>query len=144
MNRLITSAAALIALSLTACGNEATLKCDEGFASEFKSAIEAGDVDKIMSLYHLKGVEESMKQMIKTQMTAVSNRAIARAEVGPVPEGTVTEYESAGKRYAINLLPTNAVTIHFASAAQGSETMTALVGDYEGSCRIATAAEVSN
>lgn len=60
-----------------------------------------------------------------------------------MPAEAATENESTGRKPSVNLAPEKALIVHFngaGSGSEGSETMTLLLGEHEGSCRIAVAA----
>lgn len=144
MKNLIIASVFFLASCIEAVGAD----CDQHFAEDFKKALAAEDLEKVMALYYLEGVDEVTINFIARSFEMHFGRAIESAKVEDFPAGSRTEYEFGGNKYRINLPPIKQLTIHFADssgkeAGITNEAMHVPLGKANGNCYVATAAKVA-
>lgn len=140
-------AISILALTLTIC-SPSTLACDSEFAVKVKKALQARNLDEIMQMYYLKGVDEPTRDTLERVFKRHFGDTIASVEIEAFPTDSVTAYEHNGNQYRMNASPTNQLAVHFekqtnADGGSYKSSMKVPLGQVEGECFIITVAKVS-
>lgn len=134
-------------LTLSACSNS-PVSCDVDFGKKVAEALSAGNVDKVVQMYHLEGVDDLTLETVKNVLQHSAGKEVATVNIVALPEDFPLEYKMYGNKYEINLAPTKQLKIQFADEKSNTDgllktSMGLPLGMHNGQCRIASAAKVS-
>ena len=134
-------------LFLTACSG-ATASCDREFGKQVAEALSSGDVDKVLDMYHLEGVDDQTLNIVRHLLQDSAGKEVEAIEIVALPEDFPLEYKMGGNKYEMNLAPDKQLKLQFVEKTGTQEGllhtgMGLPLGMYDGQCRIASAAKVS-
>lgn len=146
MNKIIITLAIAAAISTP---NARATECNDEFAAKFKEYFIAKNLDGILSLYNMQGVDNFIKESLEKHIKRHFDNTIETIAIEAFKNDFPLTFELNGKKYKANTKPTRELKIRFKSLEAKKDSsvttdMSFYLGLDNGDCRIVTSAPIQD